>query len=83
MVWVKVLWLLLAAGDLWPALGQSVPTSPCPTIFWYEGDASGNWYGRLKIPAPPAGSSLTTVVELEIDAVLPTVSFNYFKLHEA
>ena len=77
MVWVKVLWLLLAAGDLWPALGQSGPTSPCPKIFWYVVDASGNWYGRLKIPAPPAGSCLRTVVELDIDAILDTVSLNY------
>ena len=78
MVWVQVLWLLLAAGNLWPALGQSVPTSPCPALFWYEGDTSGNWHGRLNIPAPPAGSSLRTVVELDIDADLRKVSLNYF-----
>ena len=77
MVWVQVLWLLLAAGNLWPVLGQSVPTSPCPEIFWYEVDASGNWSGRLSIPAPPAGSSLRTVVELNIVADLHTVSLNY------
>ena len=77
MVWVQVLWLLLAIGNLWPVLGQSVPTSPCPTIFWYEVDASGNWGGRMSIPAPPAGSPLRTVVELNIDAVLDTVSLNY------
>jgi hypothetical protein len=78
MVWVQVMWLLLAAGKLWPVLGQSVPTSPCPSVFWYEVDASGNCHGRLNIPAPPAGSSLKTVVELDIDAVLDTVSLNYF-----
>jgi hypothetical protein len=78
MVWVKVLWLLIAAGNLWPVLGQSVPTSPCPSVFWYERGASGNWGGRLNIPAPAAGSSLRTVVEMDIDAVLNTVSLNYF-----
>jgi len=83
MVWVQVLWLLLAAGNLWPVLGQSVPTSPCPSIFWYEGNASGICHGRLCIPAPPAGSSLRTVLELDIDAVLPTVSLNYLQLPEA
>ena len=77
MLWVQVLWLLLAAETLWPALGQSVPTSPCPAIFWYEVDASGTWHGRLNIPAPPAGIALRTVVELDIDAVLHTVSLNY------
>jgi len=77
MMWMKVLWLLLAAEPLLPALGQSVPTSPCPTIFWYEVDASGKWGGRMSIPAPPAGSPLRTVVELNIDAVLDTVSLNY------
>jgi len=78
MVWVQVLWLLLAAGNLWPASGQSVPTSPCPALFWYERDASGNWGGRLNIPAPPAGSALRTVVQLDIEADLHTVSLNYF-----
>ena len=77
MVWVQVLWLLLAAGNVWPVSGQSAPTSPCPSIFWYEGDASGNWDGRLSIPAPPAGSSLRTVLELDIDAVPHTVRLNY------
>jgi hypothetical protein len=76
MAWVQVLWLLLAADTLWPVLGQSVPTSPCPTVFWYEVDASGNWHGRVSIPSPPAGSTLTTLVELHIDAVLRTVSLN-------
>jgi hypothetical protein len=77
MVWVHVLWLLLAAGNLRPVLGQSIPKSPCPKIFWYEMDASGTWHGHLNIPAPPAGSPLRTVVELDTDAVLPTVSLNY------
>jgi len=77
MVWVQVLWLLLAARNVWPVLGQSVPTSPCSSIFWYAVDASGIWHGRLSVPAPPAGSSLRTVLELDIDAVLPTVSLNY------
>ena len=83
MVWVQVLWLLIVAGNLWPVLGQTVPTSPCPSMFWYERDASGNWGGRLNIPAPPAGGFLRTVVELDIDAVLNTVSLNYLYLYEA
>jgi hypothetical protein len=74
MVWLQVLWLLLAAGTVWPALGQSVPTSPCPSVFWYEVDASGNWHGRINIPAPKAGSTLSTVVELHFDTALRTVS---------
>jgi hypothetical protein len=78
MVWVQVLWLLTVAGNLWPVLGQSVPISPCPAIFWYEVNASGNWGGRLSIPAPAAGSFLRTVVEMNIDAVLNPVSLNYF-----
>ena len=78
-MWVQVLWLLLAAGNLWLALGQSFPISPCPTIFWYDVDASGNWHGRLNIPAPAAGSS-RTAVELDIDTVLDTViAFNCMK----
>jgi hypothetical protein len=77
MAWAQVLCLILAAGNVWPVLGHSVPTSPCPAIFWYEEDASGNWGGRLNISAPPAGSSLKTVVELDIDAVLQTVRLNY------
>jgi hypothetical protein len=76
MVWVQ-------AGTLWPALGHSVPTSPCPTIFWYEVDASSNSSVRVKIPAPPAGSSLRTVADLVIDAAVDPVSRNYPELHEA
>jgi hypothetical protein len=77
------MWLLLSAGKLWPVLGQSVPTSPCPSVFWYEVDASGNWHGRLNIPAPPAGSPLRTVLVMDINAVLDTVSLSSFKLYEA
>jgi hypothetical protein len=83
MAWVQVLWLLLAADTLCPVLGQSVPTSPCPTVFWYEVDASGNWHGRMNTPAPPTGSTLLTVVEMYLDADLRTVSLNYLQLHEA
>jgi hypothetical protein len=74
MAWVPVLWLLIAAETLWSVLGQTAPASPCPTLFWYEVDTAGNWRGAMNIPAPPTGSSLKTVVELEIDAVLHTVS---------
>jgi hypothetical protein len=83
MAWVQVLLLLIAAETLWPVLGQTVPTSPCPTLFWYELDASGNWGGRMNIPAPPTDSSLSTLVELEFDDVQHKVSCNYLQLHEA
>ena len=77
MVWVQVLWLVLATETLWSVLGQSVPKSPCPSMFWYEVDSAGNWLGRMSLPAPPAGNTFRTVVVLDIDAVLRTVSLTY------
>lgn len=82
MVWVQVLWLVLATETLWSVLGQSVPKSPCPSMFWYEVDSAGNWLGRMSLPAPPAGNTFRTVVVLDIDAVLRTQNVGALKLLE-
>jgi hypothetical protein len=77
MVCGQVLGLLFAAQTLGPTWGQSVPASPCPDVFQYQVDSSGNWRGLINIPAPQPGYIFRTTVELAINAVLPAVSFNY------
>jgi hypothetical protein len=81
MVCGQVLGLLLAAQTLGPSWGQSVPTSPCPGIFQYEMDSSGNWHGLISVPAPQPGYTFKINVELALDAVLTTVSFSYEYIH--
>lgn len=80
MVCAQVLGIILAAQNVGPIWGQTFPTSPCPAVFQYQVDSSGNWYGHISIPAPQPGYTFRTFrtsAELAIDAVLPTVSFNY------
>jgi len=31
---------------------SSSPTSPCPDVFRYERDGSGNWHGIISVPNP-------------------------------
>ena len=73
-----VLTVVAVLADTW------VPSSPCPDIFQYQVDTTGQVYGLINIPAldprqvEQQGIKLT--VELGIDAVLPSVSVSLIRV---
>uniref|UniRef100_A0A1V1FKK2 Putative serine protease 30 n=1 Tax=Reticulitermes speratus TaxID=60591 RepID=A0A1V1FKK2_9NEOP len=51
---------------------SSSPTSPCPDVFRYELDRSGNWHGIISVPNPYPVVAIDIRVELYVAAVAST-----------
>jgi hypothetical protein len=48
---------------------SSSPTSPCPDVFRYEVDRSGNWHGIISVPNPYPVVAIDIKVELYVAAL--------------
>lgn len=58
------------------AVNSQSTSSPCPNIFNYQFNAdTAEYYGLVQVPSPPLGSTLHLIVNLTLNARLPTVSF--------
>ncbi|XP_021913642.1 serine proteinase stubble-like isoform X3 [Zootermopsis nevadensis] len=82
MVCGQVLGILLAAQTLGPSWSQPFPTSPCPGIFQYLADSSGNWHGLITVPAPQPSYTFKITVEMALEAVLRTQYVGSLRLLE-
>jgi len=43
-------------------------TSPCPDVFRYELDRSGDWYGIISVPNPYPVVAIDVNVQLDVGA---------------
>lgn len=69
---VSVLLLAMVA-----AVSSQSTSSPCPNIFNYQYNSdTGEYLGLIQVPSPPLGSTLHLVVNLTLNARLPTVSLH-------
>ena len=48
---------------------SSLPTSPCPDVFRYERDESGDWYGIISVRNPYPVVAIDISVQLYVTAL--------------